>query len=108
MASTDAVTGTSDYAISSSEPFNRVRIQIMSDLHLEFGRSYESFSFKPTAPYLALLGDIGRTIDEPYFAFLGMLLTNYDKVFLVMGNHEGYGSSYVLFFVAHQGTPSRC
>ncbi|KAI0848358.1 hypothetical protein F5Y00DRAFT_262745 [Daldinia vernicosa] len=37
-----------------------VRIQIMSDLHLEHDEGYGRFSIPPEAPYLALLGDIGN------------------------------------------------
>lgn len=71
------------------------RIQVMSDLHLEFDQSYATFMFKQTAPCLALLGDIGLTANTGYFTFLRNQLARYDKVFLVMGNHEGYQSSYV-------------
>ncbi|KAB5586201.1 hypothetical protein GE09DRAFT_1210776 [Coniochaeta sp. 2T2.1] len=34
-------------------------IQILSDLHLESPKAYDTFEVTPSAPYLALLGDIG-------------------------------------------------
>jgi hypothetical protein len=68
--------------------------QIMSDLHLEFGSGYESFHIPPCAPYLCLLGDIGRAVDEKLFIFLEHQLGAFKVVFFVLGNHEPYGSSY--------------
>lgn len=41
----------------------RPQVQIMSDLHLEVGQQYASFTFPTTAPFLMLAGDIGRLID---------------------------------------------
>jgi len=76
----------------------------MSDLHLEFPfktpqgetvEGYEIFECTPSAPYLALLGDIGLCNDSGLFTFLGRQLKKYSKIFFVMGNHEGYHSSYV-------------
>lgn len=46
-----------------------VLFQIMSDLHLETHPSY-NYMFKQTAPYLALLGDIGLVGDNQLFQFL--------------------------------------
>lgn len=45
-------------------------IQVLSDLHLEAPKSYNIFGITPTAPYLALLGDIGCVRDEEYLLFL--------------------------------------
>ena len=39
------------------------RVQILSDLHLEVGQQYSSYTFPATAPFLLLGGDIGRLID---------------------------------------------
>jgi len=61
--------------------------QIMSDLHLETHASYD-FSFKQTAPNLALLGDIGQVADDGLFTFLEKQLKRYWTVLLVAGNHE--------------------
>ena len=76
----------------------------MSDLHLEFAfrksdgdfaLGYEVFDIEPVAPTLALLGDIGLTVNDELFAFLEKQLAKFERVLFVMGNHEGYGSSYV-------------
>jgi len=71
-----------------------VSFQVMSDLHLELGSGYESFEIPPCAPYLCLLGDIGRAVDEKLFAFLERQLRAFKIVFFLLGNHEAYGSSY--------------
>src|SRR3954465_12501273 len=69
--------------------------QILSDLHLEVGQQYGSFKIPPAAPYLILAGDIGRLIDyDAYLGFLAIQTTNFDKVFLVLGNHEFYSLSF--------------
>lgn len=71
------------------------RIQILSDLHLEVGQQYTSFTFPATAPYLLLAGDVGRLVDyDGYLAFLKTQILRYENVFLVLGNHEFYGMSY--------------
>ncbi|KAF3065678.1 Uncharacterized protein CFAM422_009599 [Trichoderma lentiforme] len=73
----------------------RVRIQILSDLHLEIGQQYTSYTFPVTAPFLLLSGDIGRLIDyDNYVAFLEAQASRYKKVFLVLGNHEFYELDY--------------
>jgi predicted phosphodiesterase len=75
---------------SSSSAF-----QILSDLHLEAGQQYPSFEIPPSAPYLILAGDIGRLLDyEFYLAFLAKQTAQFEKVFLVLGNHEFYGLSF--------------
>lgn len=70
--------------------------QYMSDLHLEVGQQYLSFDFARTAPNLILAGDIGRLIDydKGYLAFLQKQTARYEHVFLVLGNHEFYGTSF--------------
>lgn len=71
------------------------RVQILSDLHLEVGQQYSSYTFPATAPFLLLGGDIGRLIDyDAYLQFLGAQVSRYKKVFLVLGNHEFYGLDY--------------
>lgn len=64
-----------------------VAFQIVSDLHLETKQSY-NYSFKQTAPNLALLGDIGQVADSGLFTFLERQLHRYWNVFFVLGNHE--------------------
>ena len=74
-----------------------IPLQILSDLHLEVGQQYSLFDFPRAAPYLILAGDIGR-LSSDYSAYLSFLSTRccsrFDYVFLVLGNHEFYGSSH--------------
>lgn len=67
----------------------------MSDLHLEVGQQYLTFHFDVAAPSLILAGDIGRLIDyEGYTSFLQKQTARYERLFLVLGNHEFYGLSF--------------
>ncbi|TEY84019.1 hypothetical protein BOTCAL_0023g00400 [Botryotinia calthae] len=69
--------------------------QILSDLHLEVCSQYYTFAITPVAPYLILAGDVGRLIDyEGYLAFLAKQTAQFEKVFLVLGNHEFYHLSH--------------
>jgi len=73
-----------------------VALQIVSDLHLEAPKSYDTFEITPKAPHLALLGDIGccsRDKDE-LLAFLLRQLAQFKTVFFVLGNHEPYHSTW--------------
>jgi hypothetical protein len=83
---------------------NPVFIQIMSDLHLEFhlrpamghsGPGYQVFDFQVAATNLALLGNIGLTTQAGLFEFFHRQLARFERIFFVLGNHEGYNSSYV-------------
>jgi predicted phosphodiesterase len=70
-------------------------IQIVSDLHLEFWSKKGKFNFiKPSAPILALVGDIcccGADDDfEIFKRFIYEILTSYEHIILVAGNHEYY------------------
>lgn len=72
-----------------------IRFQVLSDLHLEVGQQYKQYTFPAAAPYLILAGDIGRLADyEDYLAFLKKQVARFERVFLVLGNHEFYGSSH--------------
>lgn len=68
-----------------------VRIQYVSDIHLDF---YDKVPFpllvKPNARYLALAGDIGHPSHPNYKAFFQYASLHWDKVFYVPGNHEYY------------------
>ncbi|KAJ5808884.1 hypothetical protein N7474_010153 [Penicillium riverlandense] len=70
------------------------QFQIISDLHLESPDAYEIFLVNPKAPYLALIGDIGYVKDAGFFHFLRNQLKIFRIVFLVLGNHEPYHSSW--------------
>lgn len=70
-------------------------VQIMSDLHLEVGQQYQTFDFPVVGKFLILAGDIGRLIDyEGYRGFLERQVGRFEKVFLVLGNHEFFELSY--------------
>jgi hypothetical protein len=79
----------------SQEPDGRLMMQFMSDLHLEVGQQYDDFDFSATAPYLILAGDIGRMKDyDAYLRFIARQTARFEKVFLVLGNHEFYGAGF--------------
>ncbi len=72
-----------------------MNIQIVSDVHAEFWSKKEKFGFiKPSAPILALLGDIcccGSADDfEVFKRFILELLPWYEVILFVSGNHEYY------------------
>ncbi|KAH8175573.1 calcineurin-like phosphoesterase domain-containing protein [Sarocladium implicatum] len=69
-------------------------VQILSDLHLEVARNYDTFEVIPKAPYLALVGDIGAVNDDGFFSFLKRQLAQFRAVLLVTGNHEAYHSTW--------------
>jgi len=41
---------------------------------------------------LALLGDIGNPFEESYTVFMRQVSLNFQKVFVILGNHEYYGN----------------
>jgi predicted phosphodiesterase len=72
-----------------------MRIQILSDVHLElrqFG-CIAANTFPATAPVLALLGDIGDPSSLAYADFLLAQAERFDTVLVLCGNHEYYGRS---------------
>ncbi|RDW79064.1 uncharacterized protein DSM5745_05916 [Aspergillus mulundensis] len=77
------------------DPTPSTSFQILSDLHLEATKSYRTFSIPAHSPNLILAGDIGRLIDyADYLYFLQQQTAQFERVFLVLGNHEFYGLSY--------------
>ncbi|KAM5343117.1 hypothetical protein ACJ41O_014083 [Fusarium nematophilum] len=79
----------------AGKQIHHARVQILSDLHLEFGQQYASYTFPASAPLLLLGGDTGRLVDyDEYLGFLKAQVRRYDKVFLVLGNHEFHGLGY--------------
>ncbi len=70
---------------------NKIIIQVISDIHLEFFNSYPKI--KPLAKYLFLAGDIGtisNKFDTKVKDFLTYCSKNWEKTFYVLGNHEFY------------------
>ncbi len=66
------------------------RIQYVSDLHLELYKQLPPFQtlLKPSAPYLALAGDIGQPIQLRLF--FNWASPQWKQIFYVAGNHEYY------------------
>ena len=67
------------------------KLQIVSDLHLEFRRSSPPRITK-YGNDLALLGDIGHPFAESYRQFLSDQAKIFDNVFVLLGNHEYYST----------------
>jgi predicted phosphodiesterase len=72
-----------------------MKIQILSDLHLEFLSPRQTQALlsqvQPRGDVLVLAGDIGDMGDS-HQAFLRSMSALFPKVFVVAGNHEYYGS----------------
>ena len=73
-------------------PSPRLRLQIASDLHLEFyrGAAPPDDIIVPNAPVLALLGDIGSPSEPAYEAFLLRQAERFEQVLVLTGNHVYY------------------
>lgn len=65
-----------------------MRIQYVSDIHLEFSSKIPKIL--PRADVLCLLGDIGYPYSKIYKQFLVEMSKMFKKVFLIAGNHEYY------------------
>lgn len=65
-----------------------MRIQYISDLHLEF--LSKPPKILPRADILCLCGDIGYPFSNIYKSFLIDMSKKFKKVFLIAGNHEYY------------------
>lgn len=75
-----------------------MKIQYISDLHLESHNNrmfFKKYPVQPCADYLVLAGDIIplNQIDQINF-FLDHISQAFTKVFWIPGNHEFYGSDY--------------
>lgn len=65
-----------------------MKVQFMSDLHDKYPTLNE-----PSAPILALLGDIGNPKSTAYRAFLLHVSALFEDVIVIAGNHEYYGNT---------------
>lgn len=54
-----------------------MKLQIVSDLQLEAPAAYDVYEITPSAPNLAVLGDIGYTKDDGLFDFLRKQLSQF-------------------------------
>lgn len=70
-----------------------IKLQICSDIHLEDnpGTSFDNI-IVPLAPYLFIAGDVGNPYSSLYANFLEYCSKNYERVFIVAGNHEFYNT----------------
>ena len=75
-----------------------MKITILSDIHTEFWQREADYYSPGKGEVLVLAGDIGNVNDlTPYsyfYRFLKEAGENYDRVFMVMGNHEFYGYDF--------------
>jgi len=69
-----------------------MRLQIISDIHLEF-RSNRYPHIPRRAPHIALLGDIGKPCSNVYRRLLVDLSRRFTTVLVVAGNHEYYSTT---------------
>ncbi len=68
-----------------------MRIQYISDIHLEFlSKLLKPARFSPQADILCLAGDIGYPFSPIYKQFLKHVNQQFKKIFLITGNHEYY------------------
>jgi hypothetical protein len=77
------------------EPGGNVNIQIASDLHLEFYENAKAIPddiIVPSAPILALLGDIGLSFTDSLETFLHQQADRFEHVLFLAGNHEYYNN----------------
>jgi UDP-2,3-diacylglucosamine pyrophosphatase LpxH len=82
------------------------KIQYLSDIHLETHHNTSKALFekilKPSAPYLALCGDIGYPGAQLYEPFLEYCSKNFEHVFYVAGNHEFYNDLKSIKFLKNK------
>jgi 3',5'-cyclic AMP phosphodiesterase CpdA len=66
---------------------------VLSDLHLEMFPGFRLDPAQVTEPNLILAGDIADPSADEYRLFLGHCSQLFERVFVILGNHEMYGSS---------------
>lgn len=70
-----------------------MKVQLCSDIHLEYGDLSTSDFLDvilPCAPILILAGDVGNPFEEIYKNFLSFCASHFENVLLLSGNHEYY------------------
>ena len=72
-----------------------MRIQYISDLHLEHYHNLKIPSIfrriiESVGDILILAGDIGYPSEKHYTDFIQFISDKYEKIFLILGNHEYY------------------
>ena len=80
------------YTHTIIHPHPSVRIQYVSDLHLDtYGNKQPGWKIpliEHAAKYLAICGDLGKPTHPNVNLFLRMVSSQYEKVFFVPGNHD--------------------
>lgn len=81
-----------DFIIPEVQHLNpKLSFQLVSDLHLEY---YDKIHFNdfiiPKASNLIIAGDIGYQHLDNYNTFMESCSESFDKVFMVLGNHDYY------------------
>jgi hypothetical protein len=80
-----------------------IKFQYVSDIHLETYQNTSKVLFKtilkPSAPYLALCGDIGYPGAQLYKPFLEYCSKHFEHVFYIAGNHEFYNDTKSIKFL---------
>lgn len=67
-------------------------LQIVSDIHLEFGKR----TIPVVGDSIALLGDIGKPYSREYCDFIEFCCEHFDKVYIIPGNHEYWSSKHTM------------
>jgi predicted phosphodiesterase len=74
-----------------------LKIKYISDLHLEFVKKNKIPRYlkqiKPDADICILAGDVGNPKEDHYKETMDYMTENFEKTFVITGNHEYYGSS---------------
>lgn len=76
-----------------------MRIQVASDLHLEFPQNHQYMmdQWKCDGDILVLCGDVCNLYNfKPFKTFLGKYSRKYDLILYIPGNHEYYNSDFDL------------
>jgi len=73
-----------------------LKLRYLSDLHLEFIKPGRIDKFIAQIPpgldeICILAGDIGNPYETNYNTFMQFISTNFEKAFVISGNHEYYG-----------------
>jgi predicted MPP superfamily phosphohydrolase len=83
-----------------------IKFQYVSDIHLETHHNTSKTIFekilKPSAPYLALCGDIGYPGAQLYEPFLEYCSKSFEHVFYIAGNHEYYNNSKTIKYLKNK------
>lgn len=65
---------------------SKINLQYISDLHIDSHKNTPKI--RPISRYLAICGDIGQPYASNYKDFISEQANNFEKVFIVPGNHD--------------------